>query len=206
MLTKQAKNGHEANDKMPIAPMRYGDDELDISQEMLNEIWQRRAYELAQEPKAEAFGQTIDLLAFHVGQEHYGIDVTNVREIYPLERLTYVPRTPDFVAGVFSARGRIISVIDLHVFLGLSPTPHAETSKIIVVASNRSSSENVALEIGILVEAVDNVITIFKDEIEPPLISHHNNYTQGITRNLLEVLDLNVLLEEKRLIVNDEVK
>ncbi len=215
-----------------------------LSPEQLAEIWARRAYALAKEPPAEATGQTVDLLVFWLGQERYGIEVTNVREIYPLEQLTPVPRTPDFVAGVFSARGRILSVIDLRAFFGL-PAPAKngagqkgmDQSKIIVVTNTDPTSTHTGtgetaqptgqvkappalqrgekVEIGILADEVADVVTIFEEDIEPPLTGHgdasathagaRTEYIQGVTADMLVILSLNILLNDERLIVQEEV-
>ncbi len=169
----------------------------------LAEIWARRAYELAEETLAPATGQTVDLLVFWLGNERYGLGVSNVREIYPLEQLTAVPRTPSFVAGVFSARGRIISVIDLRAFLGLPTTGLSDQTKIIVV-----SNTDQTLEMGILADEVSDVVTVFKENIEPPLITQASvpsEHLQGITADMLVVLNLNALLSDQRLIVQEEI-
>jgi len=169
----------------------------------LAEIWARRAYELAEETLAPATGQTVDLLVFWLGNERYGLGVSNVREIYPLEQLTAVPRTPSFVAGVFSARGRIISVIDLRAFLGLPTTGLSDQTKIIVV-----SNTDQTLEMGILADEVSDVVTVFKENIEPPLITQASvpsEHLQGITAAMLVVLNLNALLGDQRLIVQEEI-
>lgn len=169
----------------------------------LAEIWARRAYELAEETLAPATGQTVDLLVFWLGNERYGLGVSNVREIYPLEQLTPVPRTPSFVAGVFSARGRIISVIDLRAFLGLPTTGLSDQTKIIVVTNTDQ-----ALEMGILADEVSDVVTVFKEDIEPPLITQASvpsEHLQGITADMLVVLNLNTLLSDQRLIVQEEI-
>jgi len=174
-------------------------------------ILARRARELAKEPPVESAGQTIKLLVFRLGDERYGVDVTNVREIHPLEQLTSVPRTPNFSAGVFSARGRILSVIDLRAFLGLpvsADQPGRGAEKIIAVTNTDPISEAANLEVGILADEVTDVITIFKDNIEPPLTTHSGIQTEflhGITSDLLVVLNLNALLSDKRLIVFEEI-
>lgn len=181
-----------------------------LSSTELAEIWARRAYELAQEPPAPATGQTIDLLVFWLGKERYGIEVTNIREIYPLEQLTPVPRTPNFVAGVFSARGRILSVVDLCAFFDLPAIGLSDQTKIIVAANTepRSTPGGQILEVGILADEVADVITIFKEDIQPPLTTHTGvraEYIQGITADLLVVLNLGALLSDKRLIVQEEL-
>jgi purine-binding chemotaxis protein CheW len=182
----------------------------------LAEIWARRAYELAQEPPAPTTGKTIDVLVFWLGKERYGIEVTNVREIYPLEQLTLVPRTPPFVAGVFNARGRILSVIDMAAFFELPAKPNGKTKgetsqpKIIVVANNDPNARNSRemVEMGMLADEVADVVTIFKQDMQPPLTTHTGvraEYIQGITADLLVVLNLNALLNDKRLIIQEEL-
>jgi purine-binding chemotaxis protein CheW len=189
-------------------------EEQTLSPDELAEIWAQRAYELAQEPPAPVTSRTIDLLVFWLGKERYGVEVTNIREIYPLEQLTTVPRTPKFVAGVFSARGRIISAIDLSTFFDLPPIKPSGQSKIIVVADTDLSVANAKhaaghlLEVGILADEVADVVTIFKEDIQPPLTTHTGvraEYIQGITSDLLVVLNLTALLSDKRLIIQEEL-
>lgn len=182
---------------------------------VLAEVWARRAQALAEAPPVAATGQTVNLLIFWLGHERYGIEVTHVREIYPLEQLTPVPRTPNFVAGVFSARGRILSVIDLRAFLGL--TPHtsvkearraSDQAKIMVVANTHPTSELAHLEVGLLADEVTEVVTVFKDDLEPALTTQagsRDDYIQGITADMLIALNLNALLNDKRLIVHEEL-
>jgi len=178
-----------------------GEDSLSPAE--LTEIWARRAYKLAEEPPAPATGHTVNLLVFWLGSERFGIEVGNVREIYPLEQLTPVPRAPSFVAGVFSARGRIISVIDLRAFLGLPTTGLSDQTKIIVVTNTDQT-----LEMGILADEVSDVVAVFKEDIEPPLITQASvlsEHLQGITADMLVVLNLNALLSDQRLIVQEEI-
>jgi purine-binding chemotaxis protein CheW len=184
--------------------------EKELTQDELAEIWAKRAYALAEPPPLEATGQTLDLLVFLLNDEQYGLEVAHVREIYPLDQLTPVPRTPNFVAGIFSARGRLISVIDLRVFLGLSTlsslSPHewreqgkVTQAKVIVVAA-------ADLEVGLLADEVADVITIFKDELEPALTTQMGSqaeFSQGIAPGMLVVLNLNSLLGDKRLIIHE---
>ena len=207
------KKSSELTDKRYGSPSANGSsngqaDEEMLSPEALAEIWAQRAYELAEEPPADSAGETLDLLVFRLGPERYGLEVTNAREIYPLEQLTPVPRAPNFVAGVFSARGRILSVIDLPVFLGLPAIVRSARTKIMVVTNTDPKSETVHMEIGLLVDDVLDVITVYRDDIEPPLTTHvgaRAEYIHGVTADLLVVLNLNALLSDKRLIVHEEV-
>jgi purine-binding chemotaxis protein CheW len=183
-------------------------DESELSLAELAEIWNRRAYALAEEPPALATSETVDLLLFRLGGERYGIEVTGVREIYSLEQLTPLPRTPNFVAGIFSARGRILSVIDLRAFFGLPAVDLSDQTKIMVVTHTDLTLELASLEVGLLADDVVDVMTLPQEDIEPPLTASCGNradYIQGITADLLVVLNLNTLLNDKRLIVHEEV-
>jgi purine-binding chemotaxis protein CheW len=215
LKTQNSKPQNGRNGSMPpvgvkLNPARVEDEIGDPGR--LTEVWSRRADALAEEPPAVATGQTLDLLVFSLGDEQYGVEVANVREIYPLEQLTPVPRTPNFVAGVFSARGRILSVINLHAFLGLPSSPPSVAeggqAKIIIVANTAPTSETVHMEVGLLVDQVANVITIFKEELKPPLSTQTGvraDYLQGITADMLVALNLNALLGDKQLIVHEEL-
>ena len=187
-------------------------EDLSLDSEKLVEVWARRAYELALEPPAPVTGKTLDLLVFWLGKERYGVPVSYIREIYPLEQLTPVPRTPSFVAGVFSARGRILSVIDLSAFFELPAIKQSAQTKIIVVADSDLSAGNMQrnniLEVGILADEVADVVTILKEDIQPPLTTHTGlraEYIQGITSDLLVVLNLDALLSDHRLIIQEEL-
>jgi purine-binding chemotaxis protein CheW len=200
----EPQNGKPGSDGPAAASLE--DEEL--SQEVLANIWARRAYVLAEEPPVESTGQTVDLLVFKLGNERYGLEVSNAREIYPLEQLTAVPRTPDFVAGVFNARGRILSVINLRAFLGLPETGFSDQTKIIVVTNTDPNSETAYMEIGLLADEVVDVVTLYREAIEPPLTAHTGSraeYIQGVTADLLVVLDLNALLSDEHLIVQEEL-
>jgi len=208
-------NNHNSKSIIPASQLEILDDDS-VSAAQLAQVWARRAYELAEEPPPAVTGQTLDLLVFWLGRERYGIEVNNVCEIFPVQQLTPVPRTPNFVAGVFSARGRIISVIDLRAFLNLSGSvgigpEKSETNqaKIIVVTNTDLTSATAQMEVGILVEEITDVVTLFEKDIEPPLTTHtgaHPEYLWGISADMLAVLNLNAILNDKQLIVSEELR
>jgi purine-binding chemotaxis protein CheW len=207
-------NNHNSKSFAPTFDLETMADESATAAQ-LAQVWARRAYELAKEPPPTATGQTLDLLLFWVGQEQYGIEVSHIREIFPVQQLTPVPRTPNFVVGVFNARGRIISVIDLQAFLDMSGSVgnrskpfDIDQAKIIVVTNSDPTSAADPIEIGIIVEEVTDVVTLFEKDIEPPLTTYteaHSGYLRGITADMLAVLNLNAILDDKRLIVDEEL-
>jgi purine-binding chemotaxis protein CheW len=105
-------------------------------------------------------------LTFQVGAEHYGIAVAQTREIIRVSHITTVPQMPDHVKGVINLRGRIVSVVDLRVRFGLmNPEVHERTCIIVVQTVNRQGA---ASAVGLMVDAVEEVVTLAAADIEPP--------------------------------------
>jgi len=61
----------------------------------------------------------LQLLEFLVGHEYFGINIAKVSEIIRFTDLTPVPNSPDAIEGVFMHRDKLVTVINLHVVLGL---------------------------------------------------------------------------------------
>jgi purine-binding chemotaxis protein CheW len=73
---------------------------------------------------------------------------------------------PDHVKGVINLRGRIVSVVDLRVRFGLmNPEVHERTCIIVVQTVNRQGA---ASAVGLMVDAVEEVVTLAAADIEPP--------------------------------------
>ena len=137
--------------------------------------------------------ETVQLVAFDVGGEHYGLAIGQVREIERLQPVTKVPKALPFVEGVIRLRDAIIPVIDLAKRFGLPPTPQEQQARIIIA---RLGAQNV----GLIVSRVTEVLTIPAAEIgpAPPLtFDQQHRYVRGMARlkdGLLSVLDLDRLL------------
>ena len=96
--------------------------------------------------------------------EAYGIAVLKVREIIRLQKITPVPQMPDFVKGVINLRGRVIPVVDLRLKFGLK-AEFAERTCIVVVQVKISAETSV--QMGLIVDTVEEVVTLAANEIEP---------------------------------------
>lgn len=96
--------------------------------------------------------------------EAYGIAVIKVREIIRLQKITPVPQMPGFVKGVINLRGRVIPVIDLRVKFGLK-AEFAERTCIVVVQVALSAEQTV--QMGLIVDSVEEVVSLASGEIEP---------------------------------------
>jgi len=96
--------------------------------------------------------------------EAYGISVLKVREIIRMQKITPVPQMPEFVKGVINLRGRVIPVVDLRVKFGLKGE-FTERTCIVVVQVEVSSTK--VLQMGLIVDSVEEVLNVTADMIEP---------------------------------------
>jgi purine-binding chemotaxis protein CheW len=103
-------------------------------------------------------------LTVALAEEAFGIDVLKVREIIRVQKITPVPQTPDFVKGVINLRGRVIPVVDLRVKFGLQAA-FTECSCIVVVQVRRCAESS--LQMGLMVDAVEEVVNLPVADIEP---------------------------------------
>jgi len=102
-------------------------------------------------------------LTFFLEQEEYGIGILKVKEIIGMMAITSVPRTPEFIKGVINLRGKVIPIIDLRLKFDMEAISYSERTCIIVVEMDSQVS---TVQIGIVVDAVSEVLNIRDDEIE----------------------------------------
>ena len=136
------------------------------------------------------------LVLFDLSNEAYGIDISAVHEIIRMQPVTRVPRTPSFVEGIINLRGKVIPVIDLRKRFGFDITEQTRDNRIVVVDID---GEN----IGIIVDAVTEVLRIPADSVEPPsniITTADSDYLLGIAKvdnKLIILLDLHRILSHE---------
>ena len=138
----------------------------------------------------------IQLVVFDLASEHYGVDISDVREIMRMQNITKVPGAVSYVEGVINLRGKVLPVLDLRKRLGLKVAEQTEESRIVVVDIADG-------EVGVIVDAVTEVLRVPNASIEPPssmVAQGNSDYLRGIaklTDRLIILLDLNKLLSSK---------
>ena len=120
------------------------------------------------ETTTETAVETIDrsgrYLTFQLGDQSYGISVLKVREIIQTQHITKVPRTPDCMKGVINLRGKVIPVADLRVRFGFKHADVNERTCFVVVLLEMPDGREAF--IGLIVDAVEEVMQISSEEIE----------------------------------------
>ena len=112
----------------------------------------------AAEPAAEAEGR--EFLSFRLGAEEYGIEILKVQEIRGWEVPTAIAGTPAFIKGVINLRGIIVPIVDLRLKFGLGEAKYDGFTVVIILSVARRV-------VGIVVDAVSDVITLAPQQIRP---------------------------------------
>ena len=136
---------------------------------------------------------SMQLVSFRLAQEEYGIEITKVQEIILMGEITRVPQTPAYIKGLINLRSTVIPIVDLRLRFGLSQEEPRDETRIMVV--------NVAGKtIGIIVDAVSEVLRISKEQIAPPpstVTGLGRDYLTGLVKldkRLLILLDIDKIL------------
>lgn len=154
-------------------------------------LYEEDLYE-AQEVKEE----TIQLVVFRISGEWYGVEITKVKEVIKIEKITYLPSSPEYISGIVNLRGNILSVTDLKKIFGLPGEELTEKSRLVVVEAG-------ILETGLLVDEVCGALEVPVSKIDPALTTitpERAEYIDGeckIDDKLVGILKVEKVLERR---------
>ncbi len=115
-------------------------------------------------PAASATVETHQYLTFTLGGEMFAVGILNVKEIIEYGNLTEIPMMPPFIRGVINLRGAVVPVIDLSARFGNARTSAGRRTCIVII---EIQDENGKQDIGVVVDAVSEVLDISDGDIEP---------------------------------------
>jgi purine-binding chemotaxis protein CheW len=123
------------------------------------------------------------LVTFHLGEELYGVNIMDVKEIVRLQNVRVIPNAPFYVEGIINLRGEIIPIIDLHKRFKLQ-TLARSTDDIDIeggfIILNIDGNKN-----GIIIDKVERVVTVKSEEVKDPpqmLSGIGTEYIEGVVR------------------------
>jgi purine-binding chemotaxis protein CheW len=121
------------------------------------------APESGETEETEGTEEIIEILTFGLMKQEFAFRISHLEEILRMQRITKLPKVPDYVLGITSLRGKIIPVMDLKSRLSLAAEPSEKDhkGKILIVKGPRGP-------IGIVVDKVIGVVRIEKSGILPP--------------------------------------
>ena len=113
------------------------------------------------EKESAASNDEEQLVALRLADETYGVDISKIYGIIAMQEITKIPRSPHSVCGVINLRGKVIPVVDLRRRFDLAVSDHTKETRIVIVEIDDQT-------IGMVVDAVTEVLRIPADAIEPP--------------------------------------
>ena len=152
----------------------------------------------AQHSTAPADPEILQLIVFKLGDQEFGAEIGQVREIIRTGAVTAIPDSPSFISGVANVRGEIIAVVDLKERLFLRARRTA-ASKHIVVTKNGTGAP------GLMVDEVTEVLRIPAAQVRPApsaVAKTHDRYVSGILTDsdrLVVLLDLPQVVSDEDL-------
>lgn len=145
------------------------------------------------------------LVIFKLGNEEYGVDIMQVKEIIRTTTITKIPQVPTFVEGIISLRGEILPIIDMREKFGLPKAERTRQTRILVI-----SLDNIT--IGGIVDEVTEVLRIPNDAITPPppvIKGINTEYLQGVGQingRIIILLDMSKILSSNEVVQIEELK
>lgn len=113
------------------------------------------------EVAVEAAGGERQLVILMLADEWYGVNIAAVEQIIEFQRITPVPHTPAYIAGLTNLRGAVLPVVDLRRRLGLPTCEPTRETRIVVAQAHQ-------MQVGMIVDAVTEVLRVPERAIEPP--------------------------------------
>ena len=157
---------------------------------------------------AERAVEQSQYLTFFIADEEYAVSILRVKEIIQYDTVTKVPRTPPWIRGVINLRGGVVPVVDLAVKFGLADTAITSSSCIVITEVEMEGELNV---MGVLADAVSQVVDLNSGEIEPPPAFGTQvdvDYLAGMGKagkRFVLVLDIDKVLASQELLTTTEL-
>ncbi len=104
-------------------------------------------------------------LSFNLGEGTFAANVSKVLNILEMTEITKVPRAPEYMKGVINLRGSVLPVVDTRIKFNMSPTEYTSNTCILVMEVD---VEGERVQVGGLVDEVQAVLEIEKEDILPP--------------------------------------
>jgi len=145
--------------------------------------------------------QKSQLIVFRLGDEEYGLQIGQIKEVVPTPHITRLPQTPPYVKGVANIRGNIIAVVDLEEKFDLKQDANDDANNYTLVV------ESDEVKMGILVRELPNTLNVKQSQIEDSsnIIQDEGadqSYIKGIVKledRLIIMLDVFKTMSESEL-------
>lgn len=135
-------------------------------------------------------------IVVNIGIEQYGIDIIYVDNIVRMQKITRVPKIQNYFRGVINLRGEIIPVMSIRRKFGLDEDEITDKTRIVILKPEGQDP------IGIIIDSVKEVITLYEDDIENRKYDSKDDktkYINGIGKhadNLISLLNISGIVSD----------
>ena len=142
------------------------------------------------------------LVTFQLGEELYGINIMDVKEIVRAKNVRAIPNAPVYVEGIFNLRAEIIPIINLHKRFHIKKAVTSEEDELL---SGFVILDIDGMKLGVIIDRVARVVTIEKEDVQPPpqmTTGIGAEYIQGVVHQdngYLIILNIRDLFNPKEL-------
>jgi len=161
-------------------------------------ILRERAEALARSTEdREGPDEQVTVVEFRLAHERYALELSYIREVYPLKDVTPLPGVPDFILGIVNVRGQILSIVDIRRFFELPERGLTNLNQVILLQSDD-------MEFGILADEIIGTRSIPRSAIQtslPTLTGIRAAYLKGVTEDRLVILDGEKILADEKMVV-----
>ncbi|MBP7654190.1 purine-binding chemotaxis protein CheW [Candidatus Dependentiae bacterium] len=108
------------------------------------------------------FEKAQQYICFMLGEEEFGINIVNIREVIPMSKYTRVNNLPEFAKGVINLRGEIIALLDIKLFFKITDYSYKHTRRTKIIITRDSGRDA-----GFIVDYVTAARMISENNIQP---------------------------------------
>jgi len=154
---------------------------------------------LSQDPQKEERVKR-QFIVVGLGNEHYGIDIRYIDNIVRMQRITRVPKMPNYLIGIINLRGEVLPVISLRLKMGLPADEYEKNTRIIILKTEFEGS------LGVIVDEVKEVVTLESTQVDKvdDLKIEGKNFVTSVGKrdngDLISILDLNTITLEENVV------
>ncbi len=141
-------------------------------------------------------------LTFELGKDVYAIEVMRIKKIIEFGSITHIPMVPPYIRGILNLLGDVVPVIDLQICFGEKGSEQTRRTCIVIVEIKRGDK---TIDMGVVVDAVNNVIELLPSDISPaPELGDNikTNFILGVGKikeQFILLLDMNNVLSMEQL-------
>ncbi|MCM2465252.1 chemotaxis protein CheW [Methanoculleus oceani] len=193
----------EENGQLPLpGAVGTGGEEPSCDPGRAGAILAARARAFAQpeeEPPETSFSE---ILTFRLANQEYAIKTQYIREVFIIREITPVPGVPDFIAGICTVRGEIISIVDLRTLFSIPKHGLTDLNRVIVLTDG-------TVTFGILADYITDIGIRPTDQfspVDPGMTPIERRYLLGATDGSVIVLDAAAILADPAMVINETRK